>query len=95
MGGVAVLDVPLCTKGTVYVMGACPQGNRKARLIASGDIWDWLSEEYDPMHRTRKRTDRYKSRYRARRRFKRQTFEEIREYERKMNCFEDLFGREE
>jgi len=38
-----------------------------------------------------RRTDRYKSRYRARRRFKYQTLEDIREYERKMNCFEDLY----
>lgn len=47
------------------------------------------------MHRTRKRTDRYKSRYRARRRSKHQMLEDVREYERKMNCFEDLYGRED
>jgi len=73
-------------------MGAYPQGNRKARLIASGAIWDWLCERTDDMWRSRKRPDRYKSRYRVRRRFKRLILVELLDAQRSkyMRTIEDV-----
>ena len=80
-------------------MGAYPQGNRKARIykLFAADISYWEGEAWKKQHHWcgRKRTDRYKSRYRARRRYKMEILRDLQEHERLLNCFEDLWGKEE
>jgi len=77
-------------------MGAYPQGNRKARtyrLICLGHLPYYKAESYSWLHPPR--TDRYKSRYRLRRRFKLACLRDYLEWERMLNCIDDLYGRED
>ena len=80
-------------------MGAYPQGNRKARTLYlyKRCLIDWDTAMWGRRSwRHMPRTDRYKSRYRVRRRYKMEMLRTLREYdERLLNCFEDLWGRED